>query len=309
MSILINILLSVVVSTTLDSTMLMIGDQCKMHIEAVCEPGEKVQMPVYGEYVVPCIDIVRRTQYDTTKVDGGRIRIHQDLTITSITDSLFYIPGQPFVLGSGDTMYSEGMSLNVIQPFELDTTLAVTDIKPVTKAPIWYWGIIRWVLLGLGILLLIGLGLWLAHYLRRYFVNDEMVPAAEPERPAEEVALEKLDLIKEEKVWQQGRTKEYHTELTDVIREYIGRRYDIHSTEKTSDETLRAMRPEMAEQKELYSRLEKMLRLADLVKFAKWTTTPDENESSLRTAYDFVHETSLNSEAINSEVITSKAIN
>jgi hypothetical protein len=31
--------------------------------------------------------------------------------------------------------------------------------------------------------------------------------------------------------------------------------------------------------------------LADLVKFAKWTTTPDENEISLRNAYTFVKET------------------
>ena len=85
--------------------------------------------------------------------------------------------------------------------------------------------------------------------------------------------------------------KEYQTELTDVIREYIGRRYEVKSTEKTSDETLRELKPLMAEQKELFERLRKMLSLADLVKFAKWHTTPDENESALLTAYDFVNET------------------
>jgi hypothetical protein len=36
-----------------------------------------------------------------------------------------------------------------------------------------------------------------------------------------------------------------------------------------------------------------MLQLADLVKFAKWHTTPDENEQALTTAYDFVNETKL----------------
>ena len=51
------------------------------------------------------------------------------------------------------------------------------------------------------------------------------------------------------------------------------------------------MKPLLKEQKELYEKLRKMLSLADLVKFAKWTTTPDENELSLKTAYDFVHET------------------
>jgi hypothetical protein len=34
-----------------------------------------------------------------------------------------------------------------------------------------------------------------------------------------------------------------------------------------------------------------MLQVADLVKFAKWHTTPDENEQGLLTAYEFVNET------------------
>ena len=108
-------------------------------------------------------------------------------------------------------------------------------------------------------------------------------------RPADEVALEKLDAIKETKIWRDGKVKEYQTELTDVVREYIGRRFDVQSTEKTSDETLRAMKPLI--DKELFAKLSKMLQLADLVKFAKWHTTPDENEQALSTAYEFVNET------------------
>ena len=110
-------------------------------------------------------------------------------------------------------------------------------------------------------------------------------------RPADEVALEKLDIIREQKIWQSGRVKEYHTELTDVVREYIVRRFEVSSVEQTSDETLRAMRLLLNEKKELFEQLRKMLTLADLVKFAKWTTTPDENEQSLRSAYTFVKET------------------
>ena len=34
-----------------------------------------------------------------------------------------------------------------------------------------------------------------------------------------------------------------------------------------------------------------MLQLADLVKFAKWQPTPDENETALLAAYQFVNET------------------
>lgn len=298
MNTVLSILLSVVISATMDSTYIPIGDQTDIHLSATLDRDARVQLPVYGENIIPGIEIVDRTPIDTTRTDDGRMQIHQQLTITSFKDSLFLIPEMPFLV-DGDTLYSAPLTLNVIQPFEVDSTNAITDIKPVAKAPIWWWGIIRWILLILG---LIGLGIgifFLVRYLRRKAGNVPEVIEPEVLRPAEEIALEKLAVIREEKVWQQGQTKEYHTQLTDVIREYIGRRYDIHSTEKTSDETLREMKPVLSEQRELYSRLEKMLRLADLVKFAKWTATPDENESALKTAYDFVDATTPKPETSN----------
>ena len=285
-----NLLLAIIVSAAIDSTAIYIGDQTDMHLCATIESTEQVALPRYGEILIDGIEIVERTGVDTTVLQDGRVQLNQTLTLTSFNDSLFFIPPQPFVSGE-DTLWSDGMSLNVVQPFEIDTTLAITDIKPLQRAPIWWWGIIRWVLLAIGCILL-GIGAW-------YFIKwamhrkkgGELQLAEVEKRPAEEVALEKLDKIKAEKIWQEGKVKEYHTELTDVIREYIGRRYEVKSTEKTSDETLRELKPLMGEQKELFERLRKMLSLADLVKFAKWHTTPDENESALLTAYDFVHET------------------
>jgi hypothetical protein len=142
-------------------------------------------------------------------------------------------------------------------------------------------------------IVLIGAGIGV-YYLIRWFKSKEQEKEfINPEllRPADEVALEKLDIIKEQKIWKEGKHKEYHTQLTDVIREYVSRRYEINSTEKTSDETLRALKPMFRDQRELFLRLEKMLQVADLVKFAKWHTTPDENEQGLLTAYEFVNET------------------
>ena len=284
-----NILLAIIVSAAIDSATLFIGDQTNVHLQATCDPSEQVQMPVYGETLIPEIEIVERTNVDTTKLKDGRYQLNQTLTVTSFKDSLFYINPLPFVSGE-DTFWSEGMMLNVIQPFEIDTTLAITDIKPIAKAPIWLWGIFRWILLAI---LLIGLGIG-SYYLYVFIGKRKGVIPEEPKepaRPAEEVALEKLDQIKEAKIWQSGQVKEYHTELTDVVREYIGARFDVRSSEKTSDETLRAMKPVLQDKKSLYEQLRKMLSLADLVKFAKWTTTPDENENALRTAYEVVRET------------------
>ena len=292
----IAMILALIVSATLDSTTLFIGDQTDLHLRATCEVGEQVSMPVLDKELIPGVEIVDRTIVDTLSLKDGRVQYDQYLTLTSFEDSLFYIAPLPFVSGD-DTVWSDGLTLNVVQPFEMDTTdMAITDIKGVYKAPIWWWGIFRWVLLAL---LLAGVGVagyYLITYLQRRKLEEagnEVV--SEPLRPAEEVALEKLDAIKEKKIWQQGQVKEYYTQLTDVVREYIARRFEVSSVEQTSDETLRDIRPLLSERKDLYDQLRKMLTLADLVKFAKWSTTPDENELSLRNAYTFVRETTIKS--------------
>lgn len=285
-------ILALVVSAAIDSTTLFIGDQTDLHLRATCEVGEQVQMPVLSEQLIPGIEIVDRTIVDTTTLQDGRVQYNQYLTLTSFQDSLFYIEPLAFVSGN-DTVWSESLMLNVVQPFEMDSTdMAITDIKGIYNAPIWWWGILRWVLLALAIAGIGVGGYYLITYLHsRYGDAPATAVPTEPLRPAEEVALEKLDAIREEKIWQSGQVKEYHTQLTDVVREYIARRFEVSSTEQTSDETLRAMRGLLADKKELYDNLRKMLTLADLVKFAKWTTTPDENEISLRNAYTFVKET------------------
>ena len=284
-----SILLSIVINTSLDSTLLTLGDQTKLVIEASCDKDEYVSFPRFGSELIDGVEIVSQGEIDST-VDGQGKHYRQELMLTSFEDSLFFIEPIPFACGE-DTAYSETITLNFVQPFVLDSTIAITDIRGIQKAPIWWWGYIRWILGALLLAGLIYLVWWLLGKVGNY--DGKFVPAAkkEPERPAEEVALEELDRIREEKIWTQGHTKQYHTELTDVLRTYIAKRFGVASTEKTSDETLQAMKPILSEQRELHASLSKVLRLADLVKFAKRQATPDENEQALHIAYEFVNET------------------
>ena len=203
----INLLLAIVVSAAIDSTNLMIGDQTDLHLQVTQDASERVEMPVFGETLQDGIEIVDKTIVDTLQLSDGRIQLNQYLTLTSFKDSLFSIDPIAVVRGQ-DTFWTESMALNIVQPFEVDTTLAITDIKDIEKAPIWWWGIIRWILLGL---LLAGLAVG-GYYLWRWYLKNrkEEEEPINPEllRPADEVALEKLDEIKAQKIWKDGKIKQ-----------------------------------------------------------------------------------------------------
>ena len=110
-----------------------------------------------------------------------------------------------------------------------------------------------------------------------------------PKEPAHVIALRELDRIKEEKIWQQGKTKLYYSELTTVLRQYINDRFDIQAMEQTSIETIAAFkyRRSLVDEKS-FENLQRILTNADLVKFAKYEPLPDENNMALVDSYFFV---------------------
>ena len=81
--------------------------------------------------------------------------------------------------------------------------------------------------------------------------------------------------------------------MTDILREYIERVFNANSMEMTSEEILEYLRNLRSEHKTAYLGLQQILRLADLVKFAKFNPTPDEHELSLSNSYLFINETKV----------------
>ena len=123
----------------------------------------------------------------------------------------------------------------------------------------------------------------------------------EPKLTPYEQAIKELDTIKQQKLWQQGRNKEYYTELTDKLRRYIVERFDINAMEMTSGEILEIIRKE-PDASEVYNTLKEIMGLSDFVKFAKLTPLPDENDRSMVNAYLFVNRTKRQEIPQNQEV-------
>jgi hypothetical protein len=171
---------------------------------------------------------------------------------------------------------------------DVDTVTAeVKDIADIMKVRYTFWEIFRWILLGLAVLFVAGAVTYIVIRLKKHKPIIEL--KKEPPVPPEQRALAALEDLRVQQLWQQGKIKEYHTELTDIVRGYLEEGWGIASTDMTSDETLEAYRRSRCFSDILEEKLSRMLRTADMVKFAKSEPMPYEHDRSLSDAVDFVN--------------------
>jgi len=119
--------------------------------------------------------------------------------------------------------------------------------------------------------------------------QEEIILLPRPIAPAHYYAFNKLNSLKEEELWKVGKDKEFQTQLTYTIREYLEKRFEIKALESTTGEIKTSLKDEVTPEQE--SELLEILQIADLVKFAKAKTTDDINETFLQRAFAFVKST------------------
>ncbi|PIF02595.1 MAG: hypothetical protein CR965_00500 [Paludibacter sp.] len=279
------------VEANIDSTELLIGSQTVLTFEWEQYPTQTVKAPIFSDTIVNFLEIVEKPTIDTTVVSDEVSKIDIKYVITSFEDTLIYIRPMPFVIDK-DTIWSNPLSLKIIQPFRIDTENGdMADIKPIYNPPFDWKNFIKQTAL---VLLIIILLILLFILIKKYFIKrpkKEVVKITSPTMSAYDEAMNNLQDLEERKLWQNQKTKEYHTELTNILRIYIERVFDIHCMEMTSDEIFNSLSILRREQKESFTALKEVLTLADLVKFAKWTPQMGENEKSMKMAYHFIEET------------------
>lgn len=276
------------VSAKIDSSSILIGEQASIRLEVVQDAKSKVQFPMLADSLVSGLEVVSVSKIDTADLEAGMKRMTQDIVVTSFDSALFYIPPFQFFVNGKDSMETSPLSLKV-STLQVDTTKQdLYDIKPIYSAPINWKEIAFYVLIGLLIIAIICVIVWYVRKRKNKAIEEaEILPVVE--NPYEH-AMQELNRIKDEKIWQQGRVKEFYTDVTTVLRFYLKYRFHIEAMEMTSDEILDAMEDvanfENGEAKE---NLKQILRLADLVKFAKWTPSFNEHDMMLSNAFNFVN--------------------
>ncbi len=282
------------VRASLSADSVMIGDQFRLRVEIDKDMVQLIQFPIFrGGKVGDKLEIMAEGPVDTLKKDGRRLTIGREYLLTTFDEGIYALGKFPVLYVDKnivDTIWSVDSLNIVVGTFEIDTlTQKIFDIKPPMKAPLkvdefWGYAIIACAVIFVVAMLL----LWLTTRRKEAKRKEEIEKMIAPHV----AAIQELEKIYAQKMWQSGRHKQYYTSLTDVVREYIERRYDIPAMEMTSEEIFSSLEsreiPASADE-----RLVELLRMADLVKFAKLVPDADDNESAYNNAYYFVEDTKV----------------
>jgi hypothetical protein len=285
----------------LDTDQVTIGDQFNLNLLVSYPAGIEVGFPEIGDSLAGKIEVLRQSNIDTL-VANDRLELKRKILLTCFDSGIYEITPLPFTLTSADwkdSLYSNPVFL-AVNTVPLDSV--IRDIKQPINVPVSFAEIYPFILIAIGIAVLTYFVLYL---LRKRKRKEPVFIRAKPGEPAHIIALRELDELMEAKLWQRNEYKQYYTRLTEIIRNYIERRFNIPAMEQTSDDILQSWKKTGYDDRNLYDILKQLLNLADLVKFAKEKPVPSDNEVNLDNAYVFVRNTkpvSIDQEKTESQV-------
>jgi len=260
-----NVLFAQKVTTSIDSTKKKIGSEFKLTLKTEVDTTAKVTFPknkTFGR-----LEVLESYKIDTVK-KGSRYELIKKYGLTQFDSGKYLIPSIP-VLINGKKVFSDSIQIEIAD-VKVDTLKQkMYDIKNIIQVdkPIGNWWIYVLILIAIG-----GIG-----YLVYYFIKKKQ---AEPKpeiviftSPIEKATTLLLQLETKE-LWQKGEIKDYYSELTDIARNYIEEEIKIPAMESTTSELIEGLRNAARQKKlklsnETVENLEKVLKQADLVKFAK----------------------------------------
>ena len=270
---------------------ILIGDQIEWTIDLQLAPGEGARVSKPGETPVPGVEALGEMSLDTLSQKKGVLNLRGRIILTSFDSGSYVLPPLYVLLaradGTIDTLEYAGPTL-AVNTIPIDTaTFQPYDIKGQIRYPLTFKEVIPWV----GLALLVAALIWLlVRWIRLRGQNRDFFGKPVVKDPPHIVALRSLEKTRSQKLWQTGKQKQFYTQVTDALRQYIAARYEVPALEQTSAEMFQDLE-DKAIDPALTASLKDLFTTADFVKFAKHAATDQENENAIPTAVRFVNET------------------
>lgn len=274
----------------LDTMYMLIGDQQHLSFKVRTDTPLKIVFPQLKDTVVRGVEIVEGPRRDSVKEKDGKWLYEETYVITSFDTGVYVLPSMPITV-EGDNynnvLRTEPIGF-VVNTYEVDEQKGNYDIVMPYGAPWNFREILPYLLWGLLGLAVIGGAWW---YIARRKKDQPLFRREKEVIPPYVRAIQELETLKAEKLWQSGRVKDYYTKLTDTLRQYLNDELKVPAMEQTSFETLRDLEKCAKIDAQEREKFAVLLNTADFVKFAKAMPLPDENAKNLDVAYDFLNRT------------------
>lgn len=268
-----------------DSTQLVQGSRTSLRVEVLQNGlgGTLVDAPEDGtEFEGIEFQALR---IDTADLGNNRYQLTYNYTLQAFDPGTVTLP--PFRFANGaDTAQSASLTIKVHE-VDLDSLTDIHPMESTVEVPTkWYdifpdWWI--WVVVAIAAGALIVIGFLLLKRKKTFISKPKEVT------PPYDLAIQRLQQLQTRNLPGTGREKEYYTELTDILRQYLDGRFGINAMEMSSTQIIDTLRhnKETLPGSDL---MKQILEIADFVKFAKVRPLPDDNVRSFNSAMKFVED-------------------
>ncbi len=253
------------VQTSIDTTRNKIGAQFNLTLKTNVDTLSKVSFPNTKQFGNM---LVIRSYVVDTALKGDRYELTKRYGLTQFDSGRYSIP-QLKVIINNRAFFTDSLNVEVDNVAVDTLKQQMYDIKPIIAVKSTdYSSILKYLLIAI---LILAAGALIYFIIKRQQAKS---PIAESLKTPIERATSLLQILEKKELWQKGEVKEYYSELTDIARNYIEEAIHIPAMESTTSELIvalrqAAMQKKMALSSEIMANLEKVLKQADLVKFAK----------------------------------------
>jgi flagellar basal body-associated protein FliL len=252
------------VETKIDVTKNKIGAQFNLTLKTEVDTLSQVTFPKGKNFGK--LEVIRDYVIDTIK-KGSRYELIKKYGLTQFDSGKYYVPSLRVLIDK--KMFLTDSILVEVANVQVDTLRQkMYDIKPIAEASSgksWIWKLL------LILLLIAGIGAFVYWFVK---IRQRKKIEAEVYKTPIEKATNLLNILEKKELWQKGEIKDYYSELTDIARNYIEEAIEIPAMESTTSELIEGLRKASLKKKMVLSQetienLERVLKQADLVKFAK----------------------------------------
>lgn len=279
---------SITAFASTDTTDYLVGDYINFIITVKYDKGIRITPPTLSDNLSN-LELIKVLPAASNPEDEINIQ-YFNYILSGYDSTQIIIPSIPITYFVGNNSEPQIINTNEVEIFihtlQVNPSLDIKDIKaPIRIAIDWLF----WLILILIVLAVLAAAYFI--YLKYFKPKTEVRQIRRtPSLPDYIITLKALEELESKKLWQQGKVKEYHSEITGIIRQYFEKRYNFNSLEMTTDETIKVINRVMDNQK-MIDLTKQFLYNADMVKFAKFIPLPSVNEEMMKLAYEIVNRT------------------